>query len=55
MRRFCWAAVVASVARETPSPKPNFDIDAFPVVWLALAGGVAVAALILYFVHIRRL
>ena len=37
----------------TPGPQPN--IDGLPVVWLAVGGGLAVAALILYFLHIRRL
>jgi len=37
------------------SPSPQASIDGFPVVWLAIGGGLAVAALILYFLHIRRL
>ncbi|HZM74405.1 MAG TPA: hypothetical protein VFC19_01685 [Candidatus Limnocylindrales bacterium] len=40
-------------AQGTPSPQPS--IDGFPVLWLAIGGGLAVAALILYFLHIRRL
>jgi hypothetical protein len=37
------------------SPSPQASTDGFPVAWLALGGGLAVAALILYFLHTRRL
>jgi hypothetical protein len=38
-----------------PTPTPQPSVEAFPVVWLAIGGGLAVAALILYVLHMRRL
>lgn len=47
------AAVLILNGQPTPSPQPS--VETFPVLWLAVGGGLAVAALILYVLHVRRL
>jgi hypothetical protein len=34
---------------------PQPDVAGIPVIWLAVSGGLLIAALILYYLHIRRL